>query len=98
MRIWVCFILLALVACNPSEKGSSITAEDIAANNRGVGLMGYFDYNGAHEVFTEIITKHPDWNEVKINLAIATLNLQTETSENDALNLLAEVLVSEPDN
>src|SRR5687767_12436012 len=54
------------------------TSELIEANNRGVGLMGQFDYEKAAAVFSEVSTKRPDWIDARLNLAIATLNRQRE--------------------
>ncbi len=81
-----------------TASGPAISAEDIAANNRGVGLMGYFDYQAAHDLFQTLTAKRPDWVPVQINLAIATLNLQTEGSEKRALDILEAVLAKEPGN
>jgi len=90
-------ILIFWLGCTPPEpKGPD--AGDIAENNRAVGLMGYFDYKGAHEVFQLLAEKHPSWFRVRINLAIATLNLQTEGSEDKAIAILAGVLAEQPNN
>ena len=81
----------------PAAGAVSLTAEDIALNNRGVALMGYFDYPGGHAAFSEALERQPDWADAKINLAIATLNRQTEGDEERALALAAEVLAADPD-
>ena len=60
----------------------------IAENNRGVGLMGQFNFAEAHEVFAQLAEKHPNWLDVRVNLAIATLNRQEEGDEAEALNIL----------
>lgn len=88
--------LLVLVGC-AREDSPRLHAEDIALNNRGVALMGYFDYSGAHEVFQKLVEQRPDWAEAKVNLAIATLNRQQEGDEHQALALLGEVLKQHPD-
>nr|VFK38005.1 MAG: Repeat domain-containing protein [Candidatus Kentron sp. TC] len=71
-------------------------AEAIRANNRGVGLMGRFEYGAAVEAFAGLVAAHPDWLAVKVNLAIATLNRQGEGDERTALALVDEVLAVEP--
>ncbi|MFK8015307.1 MAG: FG-GAP-like repeat-containing protein [Gammaproteobacteria bacterium] len=74
----------------------ALNAADIALNNRGVALMGYFDYPGAREVFAQAVERQPQWSDAKINLAIATLNRQTEGDEERALALATDVLASDP--
>ena len=64
-------IALAGLSC---DRSSGLTEQDIAENNRGVALMGHFDYSAAHDVFQELVARHPEWLEVQVNLAIATLN------------------------
>jgi hypothetical protein len=34
--------------------------------NCGVVLMGRFDYNGAYEVFAELVERQPDWLWAKV--------------------------------
>lgn len=87
-------VLLALAACGRS--GEEITAEDVADNNRGVALMGYFDYSGAHEVFDALVQRRPDWRDARLNLAIATLNRQQDGDEQRALAIVDSVLQEDP--
>lgn len=98
-QYFFCLSLLSLfIGCGRISKNREPSTEEIASNNRGVGLMGYFDYQQAHRVFSELVQAQPEWLDVKVNLAIATLNLQTETSESEALTLLGQVLTVEPGN
>jgi len=69
-----------------------LTPAEIAANNRGVGLMGRFEYDDAREIFAQLARRRPEWHEVKVNLAIAVLNRQQEGDDEVALTLLQEVL------
>jgi tetratricopeptide (TPR) repeat protein len=64
----------------------------VAENNRGVGLMGRFEYEPAHDVFAELVRREPAWLDAKVNLGIATLNRQKEGDEARALALFDEVL------
>ena len=97
-----CLSVSTLVACGTGEPeqapGDSVTlsAQDIALNNRGVALMGYFDYPGGHAAFSEAVERQPQWADAKINLAIATLNRQTDGDEERALALAAQVLADDP--
>jgi len=98
--------LLLVSACSdsgaPSPEQSlaqqSLDAEKIAANNHAVGMMGRFEYAQAHTLFSEIINRQPGWNEVKVNLAVATLNRQQAGDDLAALELAREVLQAEPGN
>ncbi len=91
-----CAGILLVAACG---RGGSATypAEDVALNNRGVGLMGYFDYPGARETFEELVTRQPGWLDARVNLAIATLNRQEDGDEERALAILESVLADDPD-
>ncbi len=102
-RFWVVVLCSLLCACGGSQEAAKPAAalelddEDIALNNRGVALMGYFDYPGAQKVFSQVVSRQPDWADAKVNLAIATLNRQTEGDEERALGLVSEVLAAQPD-
>ncbi len=80
------------------QESLQLTAKDIEINNRGVALMGYFDYASAREAFREAVDRQPRWADVKVNLAIATLNRQMEGDEVLARGYLEEVLSENPDN
>ena len=93
-------LALLLTACSDSD---TVTVNQpgtaaIEANNRAVGLMGQFDYSQAHALFTELALEWPDWHDVRINLAIATLNRQQSGDETTALQLAQAALHAEPDN
>lgn len=90
-------LLLALMLIGCDGERASFTAADITANNRGVGLMGRFAYEDARVVFANLVQRHPQWhearvNDVRVNLAIATLNRQQTGDEEAALAILGQVL------
>ncbi len=93
-RLAVIGALAFLTACGQTT--SPPDAADIAANNRGVGLMGMFEYAEAHDVFQTLVAEHPDWVDVNVNLAMATLNRQQDGDEERALEILLAVLENEP--
>ena len=90
-------LLLAAVGC-AGPTGPRLDPADIAANNRGVGLMGQFDFDAARQVFAELVARRPDWTEAEINLAIAITNRQSEGDSEAALAILQTVLERAPDN
>ena len=99
LRALALFVPLAWLACGEAarERGAfEPSAEAVAENNRGVGLMGSFDYQGAGTVFEKLSEQHPAWLDVRVNLAIATLNRQKEGDERLALSILDAVIDEEP--
>ncbi len=94
-RVWAALtlgVLLAAAGCSRPPPGLA----DTDANNRGVGLMGKFAFDDALAVFERLAGEHPEWLDVKVNLAIATLNRQRVGDEDRALELLTEVLTADP--
>ena len=93
-------LCVLFAACEPVEPPPAppIAADDVAANNRGVALMGRFEYEAAREAFADLIERRPEWVGARINLAIATLNRQEAGDEQAALALIDEVLAVEPRN
>ncbi len=75
---------------------AALDAAAIAENNRGVGLMGRFDYAPAREAFAALVEAHPEDTDLAVNLAIATLNRQQEGDEAAALTLVETVIARDP--
>lgn len=78
-RIWLFVLSALLVGCGGDPP--LLTLDDIAANNRGVGLMGRFAHEDARAVFADLVQRHPQWLDAQVNLAIATLNRQQTGDE-----------------
>lgn len=95
VRSLVLALLMALLACSPKVDEAQQRAR-VKENNRGVALMGSFEYKHAAAVFAALLKQAPDWHDLKVNLAIATLNLQEPGCEDEALALFQEVLAAEP--
>ena len=91
-RLAILCTFAALTACG---RDTPPDAADIAFNNRGVGLMAMYKYDEASEIFQALLAEYPDWVEIKINLAIATLNREKEPL---ALEMLLAVLQTDPGN
>ncbi len=88
-------LLMALLACSPKADEAQ-KRERVRENNRGVALMGSFEYKQATAVFAALLKQAPDWHDLRVNLGIATLNLQEPGCEDQALALFQEVLAHEP--
>lgn len=84
-----------VASCAPPDDGP--TAELVAANDRGVALMGRYEYAEAEAVFADVVEHAPKWLDARVNLAVATLNRQQEGDERLALDILAEVTAADPD-
>ena len=90
-------LTLNLAACTPDSATPAFSVDDIGLNNRGVALMGHFDYVEAAEVFADLVTRNADWHDARTNLAIAFMNRQEPGDELLALEQLTSVLTAQPD-
>ena len=66
--------VVALAAsCSSPRSGSTRESADnvVALNNRGVGLMGQFDFDKALDTFARASAARPDQLDLQVNLAIA---------------------------
>ena len=79
-----------LVGCRPSPL--VITHELVELNNRAVGLMGQFNFDGAVGAFESIQAATPGWADGRLNLAVALMNRQRATDAVRAEALLRELL------
>ena len=70
--------------------------EIVAANNRGVGLMGRFEFEPARKTFADLLQRYDD-PDVRVNLAIAMLNRQEQGDSTAALQMIDQVLAARPD-
>lgn len=99
---------LFLVGCRPSTPSPVSTpptppaAETdmvVTGMNRGVSLMGQYDYAGAVDAFEEVVRQQPDLLEARVNLAIALFNRgRKEDRDLDRTGeLLEAILQQNPD-
>ncbi len=84
----------------PRVHDRTLSAEQIAAFNRGVGLMGAFRFEDAEAVFAtladELGPDHPFARLATRNLAIARLNQSGDGAQERALALLEPLVASDP--
>ena len=81
----------------PASSPGPLNAEQRAAANRAVGLMGRYDYEAAAETLESLLAERPDWIDGRVNLAIAVMNRQMDGDEQRALELARAVLAEVPD-
>jgi Tfp pilus assembly protein PilF len=87
-----------VTACSRvDDRRRAPSAEELVAqNNRGVGLMGQFDYESARSVFADLSAASPGRLDLQVNLAIATLNRQREGDEREAMRIFERVVAADP--
>ena len=88
-------LLTALSSCTVDE--AEIAPDARADNDRGVALMGQYEYAAAEQVFADVVVREPGWLDARVNHAIATLNRQEDGDERLALDILGRVLADDPD-
>src|SRR3954466_315661 len=86
--------LVIAVACSGS--GNRRDPDVVASNNRGVGLMGQFNFDAARETFARLAEAHPERRDLQVNLAIATLNRQQDGDVDKARSILERVAAADP--
>lgn len=91
---WLC--VAAMVATSVACRPAAVDDQVVADNNRGVALMGRFEYEPAREVFEKLVAAHPDNPDLLVNLAIATLNRQQPGDDLTAMELAGRALETEP--
>jgi tetratricopeptide (TPR) repeat protein len=94
------YLGLALSGCNrtPGEADVGVIDEAaVAVNNRGVGLMGRYDYEAALQLFEQLDGQHPGIPEFRFNLAVALMNRQLEGDEVNALSMFTDLAARHPD-
>lgn len=95
-RLLLPALILSWTLAGCSGAPSSLPEAAIEANNRGVGLMGQFDFAAAEEEFSRLVDSYPDQLDIQINLAIAVLNRQGEGDVGRAREILDGVLKADP--
>jgi tetratricopeptide (TPR) repeat protein len=97
----VAALALSLGGCGRGDvsgaKPNPPSAAELAELDRGVGLMGQFDFAAARDVFANLASRHPDWYEARFDLAVATLNRQREGDERAAGEQTRALLKERPD-
>jgi Flp pilus assembly protein TadD len=96
-RLLAATLLAVLIAACSERPVQGLGAEAVTANNRGVGLMGRFDYAAASEVFAGLLQAHPGDATLRFNLAVALMNRQQEGDEARALALFEALAAERPD-
>ena len=88
-----------LCGCGPSAHKAGPPPAVVAAVNRGVSLMGQYQYDQAAQAFEEALKLEPELVDAKVDLAIALFNRGRKADQDleRASQLLQSVLQKEPD-
>jgi tetratricopeptide (TPR) repeat protein len=89
---WLSIAILIASACGDraAPEREALSPEHIARNNRGVGLMGRFDFDAAGRAFGALADERPGWLDVHVNLALALMNRQGEGDADRAEQVLRD--------
>ncbi len=68
-----------------------------ADHRKAAGLLARYDYATAVDLLDGVVRQDPDRVDARIDLAIATMNRQLETDEQDALDMLEAMHAEHPD-
>lgn len=84
--------------CRRRTSSTEPSPAAVEAVNRGVALMGQYDYEGATQALEQALAAAPDHAEVKVNLAIARFNRGRKENQDveQAAALLEDVLRKHP--
>jgi len=102
-RLWqaaaLCCGVLAvfILGCGSGAEVDEYDPTVVQANNRGVALMGRFDFESARVVFQSLVDDHPADSDLRVNLAVAVLNRQQEGDAAAAEEILDAVLADDTD-
>lgn len=86
--------------CRQKTPTQTTAAPAVEAVNRGVALMGQYDYDGAVQAFEQALAAAPERPEIQVNLAIARFNRGQKENQDieQARSLLDAVLQRDPAN
>ncbi|MGB5474429.1 MAG: tetratricopeptide repeat protein, partial [Gammaproteobacteria bacterium] len=91
--------MLTLCGCERTGQDAQPVVPDAAAialNNRGMGLMGRYDYAAALQIFEQLAERYPHQGTFRFNLAVAQMNRQLDGDETKALAHFDALLAEQP--
>jgi len=93
-----CAVAVGLAGCRRGGAEPAVAPRAVEAVNRGVSLMGQYQYDAAARAFQEALEASPGLVEARVNLAIALFNRNRKESQDleRAGQLIAEVLKQQP--
>lgn len=92
IRLFFCALVI-LIGCGPGKRAD----ESSQLVDRGVAMMGRYQYSEAADVFSQAVQANPTDPDIRVNWAIAVLNRQGAEDTQNATEILAKVLAESPD-
>lgn len=95
----VSFFLAAVAVLTACNGGDAVPPSDteLAQLDRGVGLMGKFEFDAAQQLFARLAERHPRWFEARFDVGVALLNRQGEGDERTATETFRSLQRDRPD-
>ena len=81
----------------PDQTGLPDAAVLDADHRTAAGLLARYDYGTAVDLLAEVVRQDPNRLDARVDLAIATMNRQLETDEQDALDMFETMHADHPD-
>lgn len=91
-------LILASGTTGCKREDSDRSNQAIAAMNKGVSLMGQYQYEGAVAAFEEVLRVRPDLEQARLNMAVALFNRNQKEDLEASQVLLNELLKRNPQN
>lgn len=91
-------LLWAGVLGGCKRDSGKLPASVVEGMNRGVSLMGQYQYEPAVQAFEQVLAVEPGLQSARVNLAIAVFNRNRKEDIDRSLQLLEQVLSKEPEN
>ncbi|MCP4834781.1 MAG: hypothetical protein GY895_08435 [Phycisphaera sp.] len=92
---------ILLASCGGESEtpmAEAVPADRLDAGHRtAAGLLARYEYADAVDLLTEVVAGDPDRLDARVDLAIATMNRQLESDEQDALDMLEALQAEHPE-
>lgn len=95
-RLCVSLLSVAILAACKGPDSVAPGEADLAQMDRGVGLMGKFEFDAAQQIFADLAQRNPRWYEARFNFALALLNRQAAGDEDAATQRLRALHAERP--
>ena len=100
MQVFGCWLTLVAVCClcgcRPPASSGGLDPKVVETMNRGVSLMGQYDYDQAAQAFEQAVALAPALAEARVNWSMALFNRGRREDADRGMALLDEVLAKDP--
>ena len=92
--------LLVVAGCERPNDDADTAVDERRLDDlhrRAAGMLARYDYVDAVDLLESVVAEDPSRTDARVDLAIATMNRQFDSDEEDARQMLEEILVDRPD-